>query len=65
MLAELDGLRHVVFGQSEVLGSQATDGISLLVFHNDGLDDELHLDRHGVVILSAGRAILADLLRSG
>ena len=63
MFAKLDGLRNVVFGYAEIFCRKAANGIALLVFDDNGLDDELHLNRHGVVILPVGRAILADLLR--
>ena len=42
VLAELDGLRHIVFGDGEIFGSEALNGIALLVFDNNGFDDELH-----------------------
>ncbi len=44
---ETDGLRHAVFGDREILGGQAFDGIAVLVLDHDGLDDQLRAGVEG------------------
>jgi hypothetical protein len=41
VFAETDGLRRAVFGDGEVLGGQAFDGLAVLVFDRDCLDNQL------------------------
>ena len=44
----------VVFGDREVLRSEAANRIALLVFDDDRFDHKLHLDRKSVVVLPIG-----------
>ena len=64
VLAETDGLRHVVFGHREVFRREAVNGIALLVFDHDRFNDKLHLHRQRVSCPAHRRLVLADLLRS-
>jgi hypothetical protein len=63
VVAEADLLRDAVFGEDEVLGSEAFDGLALLVADGDGFDDELGADGEGVGLLGGGGLVLADGLR--
>ena len=42
-LAEVDGLRHAVFGDREVLGRQTFDGLAVLVVDRHDFDHQLRV----------------------
>ena len=65
MLADAHRLRYAILSHSEVFSGEPLDWLTLFVFDNDGLDNQLHLDGEREVIRCVGRLILADLLRAG
>jgi hypothetical protein len=61
-------LRHVVFGDDEVLLRETGDVLSVLVLHNDGLHNQLRVDfkREGLALLLQRLLLrLRLLLRTG
>ena len=59
MFEDGDLLRRAIFGDGEVIFGQPLDGVSLLVFYGDGLDDQAHGGGHGVGVAAAAGLLIA------
>jgi hypothetical protein len=64
-VAKTNLLRHSIFGKSKILRGQACNRISLFVFHNHRLDDQLSADGDFLRPNSLRRCVLPHLLRRG
>ena len=64
VLAEADRLRSAVLSDGEIFGAESGNEFTLLVFDDNGFDDQLRLGGERIGSRGSGGRVLADLLRS-